>query len=265
MLRRGTVWHFRMSMGKMYVDYKVCSRDHKKSLRVEGAVVDPSLPHCIAPMSWLEALRSPTTTLPYGYYVEEPVYVKPPKADPPATGAPAPRPNAIRAGPLVIYIVGQPSPVAVNVTFVKESDWGMVDTEDLDLRIGRDAIEQCTLFAELRPGGLLSDEPVSVLQQRGIIKCGLSESPLARRPWTRMKYYFIEELQRGPGMKEYIGQNYRMGREWRFSQYCKYFRPTLHRESLKTKELVEGLHIHSSYQRTPQQAVPGWNYMAPSP
>lgn len=269
MMRRSSAWAYRMKMGRMHLDFKLCSRDHKRSLAVEDAVVDVSRDYCVAPMSWLEALRSPSSGLPTGYYTETPVAIPTGSStsaqSPPATSSSA-QSNAVKAGPVVMYIVGQPAPVVLDMVFVNESDWGkMEDPENMDIRIGRDAIEQCTLFSELRPGGLLSEEPLSVLKDRGLMQVGLAESPYARRPWTRMKTYFIDELQRGPQLNEYIGHNAHEGRNWRFSQYCKHFRVGIWRETTRTRDLVEGLHGHSSYQRSPQQSVPGVRHMAPSP
>ena len=260
-----------MKMGKMHVDYKMLSRDLKKSVTVEGAVVDPTLPHSIAPRHWLEALRSPSPRLPTGYYLEEPVYVPPPGTEVSSTSSvsaantPPQTPNAVRAGPVILYIVGQIHPLPVNVYFVDEAEWGMTSAEDLDLRVGRDAVEQSTLFCELRPGGLLSKTPVSALKKNGLMVCGLSESPLVPRPWTRMKHMFIDELQRGPPLTEYIGQNSRVGRPWRFSQHCKHFRVGIWKETTRRNDIVEGVHAHSSWQRSPQQSVPEVRFMAPGP
>lgn len=259
-----------MRTGKMYVDYKMISRDMKKSVAVKGALVDPSQKRSIAPMHWLEALRSPSERLPRGYYTEEAVYVPPPMAaqtgaTPAVTAAPAQAPNAIRAGPLVMFIVGQTHPVAVEVDFVNEADWNMTGPEDCDLRVGRDAIEQCPLFCELRPGGLLSTTPVSDLKKRGLMVCGLSESPLVPRPWTRMKHMQIDELQRGPEMTEFVGHNPRTGSPHRFSQHTKYFRIGIWREITRRNDLVEGQHLYSSFQRSPQQSVPEVRFMAPTP
>jgi hypothetical protein len=269
MMRRTSPWAFRMSMGKMLVNYKLQTRDLKLSLQVEDAEVDVTRKHCVAPRSWLEALRSPSKTLPTGYYTEKPVYVAPPKhkggelSNPEAAAKKAP--NAVRAGPLLMYIEGQPSPAAVYVDFVDEEEWGMDPVGELDLRVGMEAVEQCTLVTELRPGGLLSSEPLSVLKDRGLMQVGLAESPFARRPWTRMKTYFIDELQRGPRQMEFVGYNPRQGRQWRFSQHCKHFRIGIWREMTRTGDLHEGLQAHSSYQRSPQQAVPEVRNMAPSP
>jgi hypothetical protein len=269
MLRRTVARDFRMSMGRMLVDYKVSSRDMSRSVRVEDALVDVTRSHCVAPMSWLDGLRAPTKLLPNGYYSETPVYVLPPGQEGKVTEADAAKraPNAVRAGPLMLFITGQPSPVVVYMDFVDESEWPFgTDSDNMDVRIGRDAVEQCTLFTELRPGGLLSDEPLSVLRERGLMQTmTVSESPFARRPWTRMKTYFIDELQRGPTQKEFVGHNPRQGRDWRFSQYCKHFRIGIWREMTRTKDLVEGIQGHSSYQRTPQQATIEVRHMAPGP
>lgn len=269
-MRRSPLVAFRMKMGKMYVDYKLHSRDHQRAVRVEEARVDPDLDVTIAPMHWLEALRSPSKRLPSGYFVEEPVHLTPPTITPTsATGArtPAPptaEPNAVRAGPLVMYIAGQPLPVVLNVHFVDEELWGMKSGDNVDLRVGMDAIEQCTLFSELRPGGLLSNKGIETLRSYGM-KCGLAESPLVPRPWTKMKYMFIDEIQRGPRMTEFIGYNPRAGRQWRFSQHTKYFRIGIWRELTRRNEMHEGPHVHSSWQKSPQQSVPGIHFLAPGP
>lgn len=267
MLRTTRCWAFRMSMGRMHLDFKLSSRDHSRAIRVEDAVVDVKRPHCVAPLHWMDALRARTTNMPEGFYSEQRVFVPPPgKEDMSAEEQAKQVPNAIRAGPLLLYVVGQPSPAAVTVDFVEPEPWGFdLDSEELDLRVGRDVIEQTTLFSELRPGGLLSDEPLSVLKQRGLMQVGLAESPWARRPWTRMKYMQIDELQRGAPQTERLGHNPREGREWRFSQYCKHFRVGIWREATRTKDLVDGLHNHSSWQRSPQQAVPEVRNMAPFP
>jgi hypothetical protein len=267
MLRRNSPLQFRMQMGKMRLDFRLTTRDHARAINVDDAVVDTARPHSVAPKGWLELMRQPLATLPNGYYTEQPVYVPPPGQEgmPEAERAKK-APNAVRAGPLLMYVVGQPSPAAINIDFVDEAEWGF-DTaaDEIDLRVGRDVVEQTTLFSELRPGGLLSEEPLSVLKQRGLMQVGLAESPYARRPWTRMKTYFIDELQRGTPAKEFIGFNPRNGREWRFSQYCKHFRTGIWREQVRTKDLVEGRHAYSSYQRTHQQAVPEVRHMAPGP
>lgn len=292
MLRRSCPLSFRMQMGEMHVDYKMTSRDLCKSARVEGALVDPNRRFCTAPLHWLDALRSPSPRLPNGYYREIPVYVPPPTASAavsslssssssssaanrkPQQQQQPPKsqetPNAIRAGPLLLFIDGEASPVAVHVDFVDPTSWpsGMMTSNDsCDMRIGREAIEQCTLFQELRPGGLLSRQPVSVLKKHPTlgIQTKLAASPLASRPWTRMKTYFIDELQRGPRQQEYVGFNHRMGSEWRFSQHCKYFRIGIWRETTRRNELVEGFQSHSSFQRSYQQAVPEVRFLAPGP
>lgn len=263
MLRRTNLCAFRMKMGTMLVDYKLSSRDHQRAVRVEDARVDPSLETTVVPMHWLEALRSPSKRLPSGYYLEEPVYLQPPGSAPAKTEKPR-EPNAIRAGPVVMYITGQQIPISLNVHFVKEDEWGMRSGDDVDLRVGMDAIEQCGLFAELRPGGLLAKQSINVLKTYGM-KCGLAESPLVPRPWTKMKYMFIDELQRGPQMTEFIGHNPRTGTPWRFSQHNRYFRVGIWRETTRRNEMHEGLHAYSSWQKSPQQAVPGVRFMAPSP
>lgn len=254
-----------MKLGQMHVDYTLQSRDTRRSLRVEDAVVDVSRDHCTAPMSWLDALRSPTPRLPTGYFTEEPCFVPPPKFTGKTTGTEAP--NAVKAGPLMMHILGMPMPVVVDMRFVDEAEWGMGanQRDDVDLRVGRDAVEQCPLFQELRPGGLLSDKPLSTLKDQGLMEVGLSESPLARRPWTRMKTYFVDELQRGPAQQEFVGNNPRNGRPWRFSQYNKWFRIGIFKETVRRNEFIEGIQGHSSYQRSPQQAVPEVRFMAPGP
>jgi hypothetical protein len=270
MLRRTAALGFRMKMGSMFVNYQLFSRDHKKSARVEEARVDTAMTHCTAPMHWLDALRSPSERLPTGYYSEKPVFLQPPaQAGAPAASASAAGKergtNAVCAGPLVMYIVGQAAPVVVNMHFVDEAAWGMKGPEDCDIRVGMEAVEQCTLFSELRPGGLLTDVKLSRLRDQGLMQVGLAESPLARRPTTRMKYMFIDEIQRGPELKEFVGYNPRLGSEWRFSQHCKHFRVGHWRETTRRNELIEGVHAHSSMQRSHQQAVPGVRFMAPSP
>jgi hypothetical protein len=164
-----------------------------------------------------------------------------------------------------MHILGMPMPVVVNMAFVDESEWGMTNSDSVDLRVGRDAVEQCPLFHELRPGGLLSKQSLKTLKDQGLMQCGLSESPLARRPWTRMKTMFIDELQRGPPQREFVGTNPRNGREWRFSQHCKFFRIGLFREATRRNEFVEGLQGHSSFQKSPQQAVPEVRFLSPGP
>ncbi|CCW62075.1 unnamed protein product [Phytomonas sp. EM1] len=307
MLRRSGLFRFRMKLGEMYVDYKLVSRDHRKGIRVEEALVDPQLPTTILPLSWLEGLRSPSRRLPTGYHVEEAVYVAPNygnreemKGKAPATASSTsssssssfPPPNAIRAGPVVMYVTGQTIPVVLNPFFVEEEAWGWggggrggggpqppspsASPVELDLRIGMDAIEQCSLFAELRPGGLLYSKlphkdleaaleaPQAVLARYGM-RCGLAESPLVPRPWTRMRYMFIEELQRGPEMTEFVGHNPRSGVPWRFSQHTKHFRRGIWREIVRRNQMNEGLHVHSSWQKSPQQSVPEIRFLAPFP
>lgn len=280
-MKRSILQRFKMKLGTMYVDYKLVSRDHTRAVRVDDARVDPSLAVSIAPMHWLESLRSPTPALPTGYFVEEPVYLAPPSASggatqprgsttPSAAAADAksqlgtPSPNAIKAGPVVMYITGQSLPVVLNLYFVREQDWGMKSAEDADIRIGMDAIEQCSLLAELRPGGLLAKKSIQELKKYGM-KCGLAQSPLVARPWTKMRYMFIDELQRGPKLKEFVGYNPRSGVSWRFSQHTRYFRQGIWREMTRRNEMHEGLHAHSSWQKSPQQSVPGVSFLAPSP
>ncbi|RNF09625.1 putative trans-sialidase [Trypanosoma conorhini] len=273
MLRAARLWRFRMKGGDMFVEYKAMSRDHRRSLRVEDAVVDPSVARTVVPLSWLEQLRSPSLRLPTGYHVEEAVYVPPAYAALTEKAAP----NAILAGPVVLYITGQNLPVVVNPYFVPDETWGVRrNGDEWDLRLGMDAIEQCTLFSELRPGGLLCGklpssqglarhEPVRATLQRYGMKCGLAESPLVPRPWTRMRYMFIDELQRGPKMTEFVGHNPRNGTPWRFSQHTKYFRLGIWRDTIRRNDMNEGLHGHSSWQKSPQQSVPEVRLMAPYP
>ncbi|CCW69427.1 unnamed protein product [Phytomonas sp. Hart1] len=308
MLGRSGVFLFRMKLGEMYVDYKLLSRDHRKSVRVEEALVDPLLPTTIVPLRWLEVLRSPSCRLPTGYYVEEEVYSAPnygdriraedPKAAGPLSASPAGMgegpssfpPNAIRAGPVVMYLSGQTLPVVLNPLFVDETTWGGEEGRGLwprasgpsntnnhpaepDLRVGLDAIEQCGLFAELRPGGLL----YSKLPHRSLtealagprevlgIRCEMAASPLVPRPWTRMKYMFIDELQRGPELTEFVGHNPRSGVPWRFSQHTKHFRQGIWHEIVRRHQMNDGLHVHSSWQKSPQQSVPGIRFLAPFP
>ncbi|EPY32032.1 hypothetical protein STCU_03011 [Strigomonas culicis] len=97
------------------------------------------------------------------------------------------------------------------------------------------------------------------------MKVGLSESPLVARPWTRMKYMFIDELQRGPKLTEFVGHNPRNGTPWRFSQHTRYFRQGIWRETIRRNEMNEGLHSHSSWQKSPQQSVPDISFLAPYP
>lgn len=263
--------NFRMKMGSMYVDYKLTSRDHQRAVRVEDALVDPTQEHTVAPFHWLEALRSPSARLPTGFFTEEPVYLAPPvakhdnaKSSNNHAKAQKPEPNAVRAGPVVMYITGQQNPVVLNMHFVREDEWQMRSGDDVDLRLGLDAIEQCSLVGELRPGGLLSKQSIGELKKYGM-KCGLAESPLVPRPWTKMKYMFIDELQRGPKLTEFVGHNPRTGTPWRFSQHTKHFRQGIWRETTRKNEMHEGLHIHSSWQKSPQQSVPGVHFLAPSP
>jgi hypothetical protein len=282
---------FRMKMGHMYVDYKMMSRDMKRSVRVEECLVDPNLAFSVAPMSWLEVLRSPSKRLPRGFFTEEEVVV--PRKPPVHPGLPRrgkiggvravlpntdkkEKPNAIKAGPLILHITGQPTPVVLDIHFVDEAAWGNLGVAgakapssaapsiELDLRLGLDAIEQCTLFSELRPGGLLTSEPLSTLKEYGL-RCGLAQSPLVPRPWTRMKTMFIDELQRGPELTEFVGWNPRSGTNWRFSQHNVYFRQGIWKELTRRNDMHEGLHTFSSWQKSPQQSVPGVRFLAPYP
>lgn len=252
-----------MKMGKMYVDYKLTSRDHQRAVTVSEARVDPDLAVTIAPLHWLDALRSPSKRLPTGYFKEEHVYVRPPTVQQ-TSGSEEATPNAILAGPVVMYITGQLQPVVLNVHFVEEAAFGMTCGDNVDLRVGMDAIEQCGLFSELRPGGLLSNKSIQELKAYGM-KCGLAESPLVPRPWTKMKYMFIDEIQRGPKLTEFVGHNPRTGTPWRFSQHTKHFRQGIWKETIRRNEMHEGNHAHSSWQKSPQQAVPGVHFLAPSP
>lgn len=276
----------------MFVDYKILSRNHRRSLHVQDALVDPLLQTTVVPLTWLEQLRSPSTRLPTGYHVEEATYVAPryqarltaptPAATAPATpsfgvGSGKGSANAIRAGPLVLYVAGQGLPIILNPLFVPAEEWGLLQGDgELDLRLGMDAIEQCSLYAELRPGGLLYSklphknlseamEPVQDTLKRYGMKCGLAESPLVPRPWTRMRYMFIDELQRGPRLTEFVGFNPRSGTPWRFSQHTKFFRQGIWQETIRRNEMNEGLHSHSSWQKSPQQSVPDVSFMAPYP
>ncbi|KAG5492641.1 hypothetical protein JKF63_01220 [Porcisia hertigi] len=291
MLRSCRVFHFRMKCGSMYIDYKIMSRNHRRSIRVEDALVDPLLPTTVVPLCWLEQLRSPSTRLITGYHMEQAVYAKPNYGDR-VSRSPTPlsssvaiaktidatdQTNAIRAGPVVLYITGQCIPVVLNPLFVQPDEWGLSKPNgEFDLRIGMDAIEQCSLFAELRPGGLLYSklphaslaeamEPVQDTLKRYGLRCGLAESPLVPRPWTRMRYMFIDELQRGPKMTEFVGYNPRSGTQWRFSQHTKFFRSGIWRETIRRNEMNDGLHAHSSWQKSPQQAVPEVSFLAPYP
>ena len=248
-------------MGEMFVDYKMVSRDHKRQVRVEGAKVDAQLANTVAPLSWLEGLRSPTKRLPTGFYVEKPIHVSSNLDVSDAT--PSAAANGIQAGPLVMYISGQTAPVVVDVAFVPDALLRSKG-DDCDLRVGVDAVSQCTLFNEMRPGGLLSDKSISELKKYGM-KTELAQSPLVARPWTRMKHMFIDEIQRGPKLQEFVGYNGRIGNPWRFSQHTKYFRVGIWRESIRRKDMHEGIHNHSSWQKSHQQAVPEVSFMAPSP
>lgn len=332
MFRGRSALFFRVVGGNVLVDFKLLSRDHKKSIVVEGAVVDPKIPVTVAPLSWLERLRSPSSRLPTGYFTEKRVlcgssYDSLSKMSPvPFCGDAAPgnvvplnnrglfrggvsalgreskeshddvEMEGIIGGPLVMYITGQNIPVVVNPLFVSEKTWKfklhrcfvspfsncLGDNrnmeEELDLRLGLDAIEQCSLFAELHPGGLLyrklprhgedvqkCTEPAHSVLRRYGMACGLSESPLNRRPWTRMKYMFIDELQRGPKLTEFVGHNPRCGTPWRFSQHNKYFRQGIWKEIIRKNEMNPGLHTHSSWQKSHQQSVPEVPFMAPFP
>ncbi|KPA86186.1 putative mitochondrial hypothetical protein [Leptomonas pyrrhocoris] len=295
MLRRCRIFGFRMKSGNMHVDYKITSRNHRRSIRVEDALVDPLLPTTVVPLEWLEQLRAPSTRLLTGYHTEEATYATPRYGDhtssstkkltsssssSPAGKAaetPSGHPNAIRAGPVVLYITGQSVPVVLNPLFVSAEEWGLTQPNgEVDLRLGMDAIEQCQLYAELRPGGLLyaklphhslaaAMEPVQDTLKRYGMQCGLAESPLVPRPWTRMRYMFIDELQRGPKMTEFVGFNPRNGTPWRFSQHTKYFRTGIWREIIRRNEMNDGLQAHSSWQKSPQQAVPDVSFLAPYP
>lgn len=284
----------------MLVDYKITSRNHRRSIRVEDALVDPLLPTTVVPLEWLEQLRCPSTRLVTGYHTEEATFAAPhyrnrlsahtggasnaaatssssPPAGRKASDGASNTPNAIRAGPVVLYITGQSIPVVLNPLFVPAAEWGLaLPNGELDLRVGMDAIEQCQLYAELRPGGLLYSklphanlaaamEPVQDTLRRYGMRCGLAESPLVPRPWTRMRYMFIDELQRGPKMTEFVGYNPRSGTPWRFSQHTKYFRTGIWRETIRRNEMNDGLHAHSSWQKSPQQAVPEVSFLAPFP
>eukprot|EP00796_Vickermania_ingenoplastis_P005294 gene5294-3797_t len=267
---------FRVSSGKVLVDYKLVSRDHKKSISVKDAVVDPALMTTVVPYSWLERLRSPSLRLPTGYFLEKKITCGssyeaskvPPKN--------VKTISAVQAGPVVVYISGQSVPVVLNPWFVPESEFNFSQSsspdnlsDEVDLRIGLDGIEQCSLLAELRPGGLLysqlpihgddvtkSTEPAYDTFRRYGMKCGLSDSPLNRRPWTRMKYMFVDELQRGPKLTEFVGYNPRSGTPWRFSQHNRYFRQGIWKEIVRRNEMNPGLHSHSSWQKSHQQSVP---------
>eukprot|EP00742_Colponemidia_sp_Colp-10_P026403 GILJ01032320.1.p1 GENE.GILJ01032320.1~~GILJ01032320.1.p1 ORF type:complete len:238 (-),score=7.97 GILJ01032320.1:15-674(-) len=217
------------------------SRDHARVVRVEGAKVDAKLQHTVAPLSWLEGLRSPTRRLPTGFFVEKPIHVSESLNVSDASASASP--NGVQAGPLVLYISGQTSPVVVDVAFVPD-ELLKARGDDCDLRVGIDAVSQCTLFNELRPGGLLSDVPISELKKYGM-KTTLANSPLVARPWTRMKHMFIDEIQRGPKLQEFVGYNARVGNPWRFSQHTKYFRVGIWRESIRRGDLHEGPHNHS--------------------
>lgn len=299
MMRRCSVFRFRVLGGKMFVDFKLLSRDHRKSLVVEGAMVDPMSPITVVPLSWLSRLRSPSTRLPTGYFVEKRTggstreellssSCSVLEESCAAAGCSESRPEqdweGIVAGPVVMYIDGESKPVVVNPLFVAEDKWGFYDVSygtrnvEMDLRIGLDAIEQCSLFSELRPGGLLysglpihANDPVKATERphetlgRFGMKCGLSESPLNPRPWTRMKYMTIDELQRGPKLTEFVGYNPRSGTPWRFSQHNRYFRQGIWKEIVRRNEMNPGLHAHSSWQKSPQQAVPEVPFMAPYP
>jgi len=262
MFRPSFFSRFYMHCGKMHVDVKLMSRDHKKSIKIDGALLDPSVPHTILPSWLMEELRSVSSAfLPSGYYTEKSTTVPHPNKSSVTV-------NAVLAGPIALYIVGQMTPCFENVLFVDPVQWGDMNPQEakdnIDIRIGRDVINHSTFISELRPGGLLCDKPLSTLKSRGMA-CGLSESPWVARPWTRMKYMFIDELQRGPPLKEYIGPNPRDSLPWRFSQHCKYFRIGIWREITRRKEMHEGFHAHSSWQKSYQQSVPEMRPWAPSP
>nr|CCC93183.1 conserved hypothetical protein [Trypanosoma congolense IL3000] len=293
MLRRTTLRTFKMRGEDMLVEYKIQSRDHRRCIRVEDSIVDPGIARTILPLSWLELLRSPSQRLPTGYHVEEAACAPLPSAmtgvgradvklagratTSKALAAGVGAPNAILAGPVVLYITGQSVPVILNPYFVPDELWCPEEKDgELDLRLGMDAIEQCTLFSELRPGGLLykklpenqnikRNEPLRVTLGRYGMKCGLAESPLVPRPWTRMRYMFIDELQRGPKLTEFVGHNPRNGSHWRFSQNTKYFRIGIWRDTIRRNDMNEGLHAHSSWQKSPQQSVPEIRFLAPYP
>lgn len=306
MLRRTASLAFYMKLGRMHVDYKVLSRDHKRSISVEEAVVDPCCPVTVLPLSWLEQLRSPSIRLPTGFYQEDACCYDPSVQVAPAGPARESKagetPNAVRAGPVVLYVVGQPNPIVLYPYFVPDGEIRYAQAAscpsapgEVDLRLGMDAIEQCGLFNELRPGGYLYRyrpsasasasasagaapaltisqlrerlEPLQAKLKRdyGMKDARLAHSPLVPRPWTRMKYMFIDELQRGPRMTEFVGFNPRNGSPWRFSQHTKFFRQGIWRETTRRNEMNDGLHAHSSWQKSPQQAVPDVNFMAPYP
>ena len=321
MLKGSAFLRFRMSMGEMFVDFRLVSRDHKRVVTVEGAKVDPKAAITVAPLSWIEGLRSPSSRLPTGYFVETPIRYEPglngavgsvklldnvapasstpgvtkkevsafsekrwrhhifqvplsvnskkkiaPKVPQSATG-----PNGVQAGPLVMYITGQTTPVVLNVHFVPDELLEMprvagIDADkEINIVLGRDAISQCGLFNEMRPGGLLSPVGIAELRKYGMKTNKVADSPLVARPWTKMKYMFIDEIQRGPKLTEFVGQNPRTGSPWRFSQHCKHFRVGIWRETIRKGEMHEGLHAHSSYQKSHQQSVPEISFMAPSP
>lgn len=301
MLKRINVLLFSVRGGKVTVDFKLLSRNLRKSLRVEEAVLDPKLPITVLPLSFLERLRSPSIRLPSGFSAEEKVvcgstykalWSTQMKLSSSGILVPAEekyhgekiQSHGVAAGPLIVYISGQSMPIVINPFFLAESTFDFFSTEegkrsnDLDLRLGLDAIEQCSLFAELYPGGLLysnlsihkndtraATEPTRSTLKRYGWKCELSESPLNRRPWTRMKYMFIDELQRGPKMEEFVGYNPRSATSWRFSQHNRYFRQGIWREIVRRNEMNPGVHSHSSWQKSPQQSVPETSFMAPFP
>lgn len=323
MLKGTALVRFRMSMGEMFVDFRLVSRDHKRVVTVEGAKVDPKAAITVAPLSWIEGLRSPTSRLPTGFFVETPIRYEPgvngavgsvkvieggaasssPRGDStvattgnlsekrwrgqlfstPITVAPKVRapaasralgttsPNGIQAGPLVMYITGQTTPVVLNVHFVPDEMLempraaGADGDKEVNVVLGRDAISQCGLFNEMRPGGLLSPVGIAELRKYGMKTNKVAESPLVARPWTRMKYMFIDELQRGPKLTEFVGQNPHVGSPWRFSQHCKHFRVGIWRETIRRGEMHEGLHAHSSFQKSLQQSVPEVSFLAPGP
>ena len=261
---------FYVKRGKVHVDCKILSRDHKLSLTIQGAVLDPSVPHTIFPDYCLENLRSPSSFLPTGFYTEEKIKIPHPQ-----------RKNthidATLAGPVAIYIVGQLNPCFENALFVNSKDWeklgkGYQDSTEsngpdtnVDIRIGRDCIEHSSFISELRPGGLLSKKPIGELRKLGMVANRPAESPWVARPWTRMKYFDIEELQRGPALTEYVGPNPRDSLKWRFSQHCKYFRVGIWREMTRKKEMHSGHHNFSSWQKSYQQSVPEVRAWAPGP
>ena len=80
-----------------------------------------------------------------------------------------------------------------------------------------------------------------------------------------MKHMWIDELQRGPELTEFVGWNPRSGTPWRFSQHNVYYRIGIWREMTRRNDMNEGMHVFSSWQKSPQQSVPGVRFLAPSP